>query len=56
MTARIRRRPRRRPFGAAALFCVLLLASCRAILGTDDYKDSVDVLCGGAPLYTLLRT
>lgn len=40
------RRARRRLLGVAAVFCVVFLASCRAILGTDDYKDSVDILCG----------
>jgi hypothetical protein len=45
-TARVSRRARRRLLGAAAIFCVFLLASCRAILGTDGYKGSVEVLCG----------
>jgi hypothetical protein len=45
-TSRVSWRARRRLLGVAGVFCVLFLASCRAILGTDDYEDSVDILCG----------
>lgn len=45
-TSRVSRRARRRLLGVAGVFCVFFVASCRAILGTDDYQDSVDILCG----------
>jgi hypothetical protein len=45
-TSRVSLRARRRLLGAAAIFCVLFLGSCRAILGTDDYENSIDVFCG----------
>jgi hypothetical protein len=45
-TSRVSWRARRRLLGVAGVFCVFFLASCRAILGTDDYEDSVDILCG----------
>lgn len=44
-TSRVSPRARRRPLGAAAIFCLFFLASCRAILGTDNYQSTVDLLC-----------
>lgn len=45
LTTRARRRARRGLIGAALVLCVLVVASCQAILGTEGYQGSADALC-----------